>query len=199
MKNILISIFALLTLAQTFCHKSPLADGTEKPIIRDTIPTTPVVVFKDSLSMFYNGKPWFPVAEGTRYKPDRAPGFKIQGTKKVSWSVEEYFSVTDIPFATGKYPIEYPVKSQQVKNGIPQAQFLYRIDQDQIGAIYQTDTTRSGQYIHIMSLDSVTRIVEGRFYIFLRQTYYVEGVTTAFPDTIAATQGYFKIKLKEQQ
>jgi hypothetical protein len=199
MKNILISIFALLALAQTFCHKSPLADGTEKPIIRDTIPTTPVVVFKDSLSMFYNSKSWIPVAQGLFHKPEGFPRFMIQGRKKVSWSVEEYFSVTDIPFATGKYQIEYPVKVQQIKNTIPQTLFVYKIDQDQIAATFQTDTTRAGQYIHIMSLDSVTRIVEGRFYIFLRQTSYVEGVTTAFPDTIAATQGYFKIKLKEQQ
>ena len=188
--------FATLLFLLLYCKKPPVEEpATAQPDTKDTVAA---VVFRDSLSMRFNGQVWKPrFAEGDIYYPKNiAPRFAISARRKRSVSLDELFGVGDIPFVIGSHKLEWTKTLQQISNGIPQALLSYSVDQDQGVAAYRIDTTRNDHYIEVMAFDTVKwKTVEGRFRIFLKRHYLAPG-SINFPDTIACTEGYFKVKLK---
>lgn len=190
----IILFFATLALAAAQCKK----EHTEPtPVVITPVDTIkPIPIFKDSIVMRKAGVKWLPSSQS--YIPNNnEKRFTLGGTRRVgTTSVEDFFSIRDIPFKPGKNKVEYPKKSDDLRNGVPNVTFSVTVDGDQLLTTYWADTLRlSDQYVEVLKCDSVTKIVEGRFNIRLR-AYAGTNVPFGLPDTISLLDGYFRVKLK---
>ncbi len=86
-------------------------------------------------------------------------GFRcyINLTKNIS-IVKEDYSYNRVPFDVGTHILKGP-------------NYLFKVDDDEIDAIYKMDTTQNN-FIKISSIDSVNRLIKGHVF----STYYVDQV-----------------------
>ena len=185
MKDLFMSIAIALLALTTSCSKS-------KPeALVDPIPVDTAITELGTVSVLKNGEPWN-ASFYAKYYINNLGRFFISG-KGFNNSLEERFSVIDIPAKCGNYLIERS-GLWNGNNNIPQAGLGIILDLDQELNYYSVDTTRANQYLEILRYDSVNHIVEGRF-----QTF-PEGPTdySFLPDSVALTEGKFHLKIEKQ-
>mgnify|MGYP001022704292 CR=1 FL=1 len=187
--------FATLLFLLLYCKKPPVEEpATAQPDTKDTVAA---VVFRDSFQMLYNYQPWNPeTIRANKVKGKYGSYCSFASLRKVSRSIKEHFFISDIPLVKGVYQVERIVRAADINNGIPQSYLQYIVDEDQGIASYWIDTTRTDHYVEVLSIDTVKwNIMEGRFKVFMKLRSLAPG-SINFPDTIACTEGYFKIQLK---
>lgn len=187
MKNVIMCLLLLALCAACSKNKSEEPIGPPPPPI-DTITH---VIELGKVSVLKNGVSW-EASFYAKYYPDNRSNFFISGKLAHANSLEEGFRLGDILCKKGVYPVERN-HYLRLDNDVPESNFYFTLDGDQLLNGYNIDTTRANQYVEVLRYDSITHVVEGRFQTFL------EGPTTwAFlPDSIAMTEGKFHLKIKE--
>lgn len=80
-------------------------------------------------------------------------------------------------------------------NDIPDAVFSI-VSYDVSLGNYYPDTARSGNFLEVLSCDTVKNEVEGRFQVFMKK-YGIPSPYSFVPDTVFLSQGRFYLKLEE--
>lgn len=96
----------------------------------------------------------------------------------------------------GLYNMDSGRTLSTLNNSIPQASVLYVVDQDQGAGNYDVDTTKSDNFVKVIRVDSLLRIVEGTYKVTLKHNK-VGPYASGIPDTIVMDKGYFRAKLKQ--
>jgi hypothetical protein len=105
----------------------------------------------------------------------------------------------DIPCKPGKYSFEFwPSPTSIYPNQIPHGSFGMVYDGDQPFGNFFLDTLRNDHFIEVLSYDTLTNIAEGRFQMFTKKydTGGWEPSGVAIPDSIAMTEGKFRLEVK---
>ena len=165
----------------------------EKPVepIEPTPPidTTSHIIELGKGSVLRNGMHW---------NATFSAHFNANDQKRISLEIklnesgfDHILSVSDISILVGYQTIEKRGPGNS-NNGIPNARYHVILDFDQQLNTYNVDSTRSNQYVELLSYESINHIVEGRFQTFL------EGPNTwsFLPDSMAMTEGKFHLKIQ---
>ena len=107
----------------------------------------------------------------------------------------EHFFLQDIPCKVGKYPVELCRVFVNHRNQVPEANFAIFQDYDQGMGFYDTDTTRTDNFLEVLDYDPVEKIVEGQFQVTLKNRDSPPDNGT--PEYISLTQGKFHLRIKQ--
>ena len=197
--------FTTLFLLATFmaclptCKKNspPFVDVPVDPPI-DTIVTPPIdthIIALGKVFVLKNGLPWdVPFIAGFHNIPGT---FFITGRQVYTNGVDESFTIRDIPCLPGKFSLEFwPSQASLYPNKIPNGSLGMLFEGDQpIGSFFM-DSTRTDHFIEVLSYDTLTNIVEGRFQMFMNKELPVGFDFPGVPNTIDMTEGRFRLEVK---
>lgn len=186
-------VCAIMALSAAQCKKEQPEPVVVDPEPVDTIKPAPV--FKDTVFMVRNGSRWVGKVEGFMSTTSKGNRYYLKMVRRTGSAVEERYYLSDMPCKEGAYPIEFANSVEKVFNLIPQSFVTYVVDGDQGGGTYNPDTTRTDSFVKILRYDSLTQIIEGHFKDYLRLKKTDQDLP-GLPDTLAMTDGYFKVKLK---
>jgi hypothetical protein len=180
------------------CQKeqSPITPVIKNPV--DTL-TSHADTLKDIIELgkcacFKNDKNWFLTADAAFY-PDRKDIFLMSAGTTDQNLRTLHFTVCDIPTQKGKYSIESYLPWYEV-NFIPQFVLLASQDHDQLIGTYNIDSTRTDHFIEVVSFDSISGTVQGRFQFFTKEKNVTGPNSWGLDPKINLTEGKFHLKLK---
>ncbi len=200
MKALTIFFFAGIFMCLPTCKKSdaPIVDVPVDPI--DTIISPPVdshIIGLGKGFVLKNGQPWNVPFNTWFFHTDSA--FVFHANYIYSNGVEQFFRISDIPCKAGKYAFEYwPAPTSLYPNQVPHGSYGMIYDTDQPIGNFFLDTLKNDQFIEVIAYDTLTKIVEGRFQMFLKKAPFTgwqpSGIVV--PDSIAFTEGKFRMEVK---
>lgn len=192
MKNF-IFILAMLSFLANCKKNQPPVDIIEDPT--DTIPTvieTPIIELGKGY-VLKNGIAWNAPFEAWFYHSDSVFYINVEFVNANLYG--EHFFLRDIPCKEGKYPIELRRALINHLNQVPDAGFAIFQDYDQGMGFYDTDTTRTDNFLEVLDYDPVEKIVEGQFQVTLKNRESPPDNGT--PKYIYMAQGKFHLKIKQ--
>ena len=186
------SLFLLFFLTVLFpnCKKEQIIIKTPDPI--DTIVPIEHIIDLGKGSVIKNGSNWVATNTAT-YHYHTKTRFFLVAKNEYSNGLKETFAIQDILLQKGKQLIEYATSIGDLSNSVPNAAYTMSAYDEGIGNFYP-DTTRTGNFIEILRVDTMANEVEGRYQVFLGKDSpsTIQGV----PDSVFLTEGKFYLKLK---
>ena len=192
MKNI-IFIVALLSIFSNCKKEEPPANIIEDPT--DTIPAvvdTPIIQLGKGY-VLKNGIVWNAPFEAWFYRSDSVFQINVEFVNANLYG--EHFFLRDIPCKEGRYSLELRRVFVNHRNQIPDAGFAIFQDYDQGMGFYDTDTTRTDNFLEVLHYDPVEKIAEGQFQVTLKNRDSPPQNGT--PKYIYMAQGKFHLKIKQ--
>ena len=110
--------------------------------------------------------------------------------------IEESFFIQDIPTQVGKYDIEFFPLLANLNNFTPESAFTMIHEFDQPVGDFLIDTTRTDHFVEVLKYDSINKIVEGRFQMFLAKRK-LNNTYPGVPDSLFLTEGKFHLTIKK--